>query len=187
MSGSDKVSTETNNENIVENDIREEIVTNIVVPQEDTSTCNMDVPNEANVNNNKSLMDCDNSKEPNIKDDDINLDGILELVDGIEGQVEHFREKVKLLQDEKLSLQSTVNFVSQMVETNISKYQNGTIDSSTTNLEKENLGLSKVDCDEIKASLNRISKRIDAVQVNIVTTRDEDQAKSLEKMNVIIR
>ena len=55
-------------------------------------------------------------QEINIKDDDMNLDGILELVDGIEGQVEQFREKVKQLQDEKLSLQSTVNFVSQMVK-----------------------------------------------------------------------
>ena len=184
MSGSDKVSTETNNENIVENDIREEIVTNIEASQEDTSMGDMDVTAESNVESSHSLTACDNSKESNIKDDDMNLDGILELVDGIEGQVEQFREKVKQLQDEKLSLQSTLNFVSQMVET---KYPNGTIDSRTTNFEKENLALSKVDCDEIKASLNRISKRIDAVQVKIVTTRDEDQIKSLEKMNVIIR
>ena len=184
MSGSDKVSTETNNENIVENDIREEIVTNIEASQEDTSMGDMDVTTESNVESSHSLTACDNSKEPNMKDDDMNLDGILELVDGIEGQVEQFREKVKQLQDEKLSLQSTLNFVSQMVET---KYPNGTIDSRTTNLERKNLGLSNVDCDEIKASLNRISKRIDAVQVKIVTTRNEDQANSLEKINVIIR
>ena len=51
----------------------------------------------------------------------------------------------------------------------------------------ENAGLSKIDCEEVKASLDRINKRIDAVHVKIVTTRDEDQIKSLEKINVIIR
>ena len=48
-------------------------------------------------------------------------------------------------------------------------------------------GLSKIDCEEVKASLDRINKRIGAVHVKIVTTRDEDQIKSLEKINVIIR
>ena len=51
----------------------------------------------------------------------------------------------------------------------------------------EKAGLSKIDCEEVKASLDRINKRIGAVHVKIVTTRDEDQIKSLEKINVIIR
>ena len=51
----------------------------------------------------------------------------------------------------------------------------------------EKTGLSKIDCEEVKASLDRINKRIGAVHVKIVTTRDEDQIKSLEKINVIIR
>ena len=53
--------------------------------------------------------------------------------------------------------------------------------------ETEKAGLSKIDCDEVKASLDRINKRIGAVHVKIVTTRDEDQIKSLEKINEIIR
>ena len=51
----------------------------------------------------------------------------------------------------------------------------------------EKTGLSKIDCEEVKASLDRINKRIGAVHVKIATTRDEDQIKSLEKINVIIR
>ena len=53
--------------------------------------------------------------------------------------------------------------------------------------ETKKAGLSKIDSDEVKASLDRINKRIDAVHVKIVTTRDEDQIKSLEKINEIIR
>ena len=45
----------------------------------------------------------------------MNLDGVLGLVDEIENQVEHFREKIKRLEEEKSSLKSTVNFISQMV------------------------------------------------------------------------
>ena len=48
-------------------------------------------------------------------------------------------------------------------------------------------GLSMVDCEEVKASLDRINRRIDAVQFRIVTNRDSEQTKSLEALNVIIR
>ena len=52
---------------------------------------------------------------------------------------------------------------------------------------KKKLGLSVVDCEEVKASLDRINRRLDAVQVRILTSRDPEQTKSLEKINVIIR
>jgi hypothetical protein len=45
----------------------------------------------------------------------MSLDGVLGLVDEIENQVEHFREEIKRLEEEKSSLKSTVNFISQMV------------------------------------------------------------------------
>ena len=59
--------------------------------------------------------------------------------------------------------------------------------SDKPKIEADNVSLSKVDCEEVKASLNRISKRINAVQVKVVTARDDEQIKSLEKINVIIR
>ena len=48
-------------------------------------------------------------------------------------------------------------------------------------------GLSVVDCEEVKATLDRINRRINAVQVKILTSRDSEQTKSLEKINDIIR
>ena len=95
-----------------------------------------------------NLMEIDRQKTPventDISKTDINLDGVLELVDEIESQVEQFRQKVKMLEDEKLSLQSTVNFLSQMLETNQSKHQNGSIESSMTSADSINDG-SKIE------------------------------------------
>jgi hypothetical protein len=51
----------------------------------------------------------------------------------------------------------------------------------------KNIGLSVVDYEEVKASLDRINRRIDAVQVRILTSRDAEQTKSLEKIHDIIR
>ena len=51
----------------------------------------------------------------------------------------------------------------------------------------KNIGLSVVDYEEVKASLDRINRRIDAVQVRILTSRDLEQTKSLEKIHDIIR
>ena len=89
-----------------------------------------------------NLMEVDRQKTPleniDITKSDISLDGILELVDEIESQVEQFRQKVKMLEEEKLSLQSTVNFLSQMLETNQRKHKNGSIESSMTNVDSIN-------------------------------------------------
>ena len=95
-----------------------------------------------------NLMEVDRQKPPlentDVTKTDINLDGILELVDEIESQVEQFRQKVKMLEEEKRSLQSTVNFLSQMLDTNQSKHQNGSIESSMTSADSMNDG-SKIE------------------------------------------
>ena len=63
-------------------------------------------------------------KELNLRDnvdnshkagDHMSLEAILELVDEVENQVEHFREKVVSLADEKSSLQSTLHTITQMI------------------------------------------------------------------------
>ena len=108
----------------------------------------MDSLSRENIGEDASLTSCDNLMEvdrqktplenTDITKSDISLDGILELVDEIESQVEQFRQKVKILEEEKLSLQSTVNFLSQMLETNQCKHQNGSIESSMTNVDSIN-------------------------------------------------
>ena len=47
-------------------------------------------------------------------DDQVSLEGILGLVDEVENQVECLREKTKSLEEEKASLQTTLNFIAQL-------------------------------------------------------------------------
>ena len=139
MSCKDNDDMETDEGNIVENDTCGEKQVRNEHTSNDSSSIGVTKPNDSD--NCTSLTNCDSIKESasqnnllkckDIRENDIKLDGILELVDGIESQVENFREKVKSLQDEKLSLQSTVNFVSQMLP-NLSQYQNRSLDSSMT-------------------------------------------------------
>ena len=46
--------------------------------------------------------------------DQVSLEGVLGLVDEVENQVECFREKIKSLEEEKASLQTTLNFIAQL-------------------------------------------------------------------------
>ena len=137
MSCKDNDDMETDEGNIVENDTCGEKEVRNEHTSNDSSSIDVTKPNDSD--NCTSLTNCDSIKESasqtnllkckDIRENDIKLDGILELVDGIESQVENFREKVKSLQDEKLSLQSTVNFVSQMLP---NQYQKVSLDSSMT-------------------------------------------------------
>ena len=63
----------------------------------------------------KELNLRDNEANSHKAGDHISLEAILELVDEVENQVEHFREKVVSLADEKSSLQSTLHTITQMI------------------------------------------------------------------------
>ena len=90
-----------------------------------------------NIDINNHELDCDSKHQfacnklpkhkQNVDNQQMSLEGILGLVDEMESQVEHFRDKIKRLEEEKSSLQSTVHFISQMV----SQSSNGTIKPST--------------------------------------------------------
>ena len=133
---------ETDEGNNTENDTCGESEVRNEYTQNDSSP--LDVTKPSDNDSCTSLTNCDSTKElgsqnsvlksKDIKENDIKLDGILELVDEIESQVETFREKIKSLQDEKSSLQATVNFVSQMLP-NLSKSQNGSLDCSRINVD----------------------------------------------------
>ena len=152
MSCKDNDDMETDEGNIVENDTCGEKQVRNEHTSNDSSSIDVTKPNDSD--NCTSLTNCDSIKESasqtnllkckDIRENDIKLDGILELVDGIESQVENFREKVKSLQDEKLSLQSTVNFVSQMLP---NQYQKVSLDSSMTAVDC--IGESKILKDKI--------------------------------------
>ena len=89
------------------------------------------------------------------------MDDILELVDDVERQVEDLRAKALKLDQEKNNLLSTIAGVGADVTA-----QNG-----------EEATLSEVDREEVKVNLERLSRRLEAVQINVATSRDEHQVR----------
>ena len=49
------------------------------------------------------------------------------------------------------------------------------------------VGLSTTDCEELAVTLDRISRRLSAVKVEVEPCRDQAQTKALETVNFMIR
>ena len=108
---------------------------------------NGDIDNHDMNSDSKHKFACNKTLyKPNV-DNQMSLDSILGLVDEIESQVEHFREKVQRLEDEKSSLQSTIQFIAQMLSQSCDRSIKSSTVLATSNKITQNGG--KIFCNTV--------------------------------------
>merc|ERR1719391_1952141 len=95
----------------------------------------------------------------------LKLDDVLELLDGIERQIEDLRSSCQALIGEKASLLKTLSTVSAL-------------SSEST--------LSEVDRGELVTTSERLKFRLESVNIELVVKRDECQSESLGRLNELI-
>ena len=95
------------------------------------------------------LADCDTDT----------MDDVLELIDAVERQVEDLRTKAIELDLEKTNLLKTISSVG----------------ADITAQKDDEASLSEIDREEVKVNLERLTRRLEAVQINVATSRDEHQ------------
>jgi len=96
----------------------------------------------------------------------LKLDDVLELLDGIERQIEDLRSSCQALIGEKASLLKTLSTVSALSS------------SEST--------LSEVDRGELVTTSERLKFRLESVNIELVVKRDECQSESLGRLNELI-
>ena len=108
---------------------------------------NGDIDNHDMNSDSKHKFACNKKLNEQNADNQMSLDSILGLVDEIESQVEHFREKVQRLEDEKSSLQSTIQFIAQTLSQSYDRSIKSSTVLATSNKITQNGG--KIFCNTV--------------------------------------
>lgn len=88
------------------------------------------------------------------------FENVQSLLDEIESQIEGYRTKALALVEEKKQIKGTLTTLSTL---------------------PENLGLTEIDQEEIKTTLDRLIKRLDSIQIQAYIQRDEEQIDAVVK------